>query len=76
MLQRGPMGQDLTYTFGRIQEVTKDAMIIDVHGHFVATEVLERRRREGSTYGERALKKTGKASHDASTLGAVPGIHS
>lgn len=26
-------------------------MIIDVHGHFVATEVLERLRREGSTYG-------------------------
>jgi aminocarboxymuconate-semialdehyde decarboxylase len=26
-------------------------MIIDVHGHFVATEVLERLRREGGTYG-------------------------
>jgi len=36
---------------GRIQEVTKDAMIIDVHGHFVATEVLERMHREGSTSG-------------------------
>ena len=26
-------------------------MIIDVHGHFVATEVSERLRREGATYG-------------------------
>src|SRR4051794_37859696 len=40
-----PTGTD-TYRGGE-----QGAMIIDVHGHFVATEVLERLRREGGTYG-------------------------